>query len=128
MNGKKRPGYEQIVKYFNAALAAAVVVVGTLALSTGCSNNANQKSLPDPVTNRYLTKMIVFTMPDGFRNVAMGCNGTTGVYDTSRGAYKNSGADVASLPSAVATVKDDPYCAGQPTGGTNVLPPGITIP
>jgi hypothetical protein len=95
------------------SLAIGAVLVGIVGGITGCSSNANQKSLPEPVTNYYLTKQIVFTMPDGFRNIAVGCNGTTGVYDTSRGAYKNSGADVASLPSSIATVANDPYCKGE---------------
>lgn len=87
---------------------AVVAAIGALMLA-GCSNS-NQQSLPDPVTNHYLTRQIVFTEPDGFRNVAFGCNGKVGVYVTSRGAYKNSGADVASLPSTVAVVADDSNC------------------
>jgi hypothetical protein len=89
-----------------AALAA--ITVAGLALA-GCSNT-NQQSLPDPVTNHYLTRQIVFTEPDGFRNVAFGCNGTAGVYVTSRGAYKTSGQDVAALPSSIAVLADDPNC------------------
>lgn len=75
----------------------------------GCSN-FNQKSLPEPVTNHYLTRQVAYTLPDGFRNVAFGCNGTVGVYVTSRGAFKNSGTDVTSLPSSVAVLADDPNC------------------
>jgi hypothetical protein len=85
-----------------------VGVTGILAL-TGCSNT-NQQSLPDPVTNHYLTRQLVFTEPDGFRNVSFGCNGKVGVYVTSRGAYRNSGTDVASLASGVAVVVNDPNC------------------
>jgi uncharacterized secreted protein with C-terminal beta-propeller domain len=92
-------------KTVKLALAGTLLVAGL----AGCSNS-NQQSLPDPVTNHYLTRQVVFTEPDGFRNVSFGCNGTVGVYVTSRGAYKNSGADVASLPSAVAVVADDPNC------------------
>jgi hypothetical protein len=108
-------------------LAAVGAVVLTALGLAACGSNSNQQST-DPVTNRYLTKTIVFTMPDGFRNIAMGCNGTTGVYDTSRGAYKNSGSDVAALPSGVAVVPQDPYCTGQASGGTATPPPGITLP
>lgn len=85
-----------------------VVAVGTLALA-GCSND-NQQSQSEPVTNNLLTRQVVFTQPDGFRNVAFGCNGTVGVYVTSRGAYKNSGTDIASLPSSVAVLAADPNC------------------
>lgn len=99
--------------------------VGILALA-GCSNS-NQQST-DPVTNHFLTKMVAFTMPDGFRNIVVGCNGTTAVYDTSRGAYKNSGTDVASLPSSVSTVADDPYCKGETAGGTTQVPTNVTLP
>jgi hypothetical protein len=85
-----------------------LAMAGVLALA-GCSN-ANQQSLPEPVTNHVLARQVVFTEPDGFRNVAFGCNGTVGVYVTSRGAYKTSGTDIASLPSSVAVLADDPNC------------------
>jgi hypothetical protein len=55
-------------------------------------------------------RMKVFTMPEGFRNVAFGCNGSTGIYVTSRGWSKNGYGDVPSLPSAIAAVPNDPAC------------------
>lgn len=88
---------------------AAIGIALTIGLA-GCGSNSNQQSLPDPVTNNYLTHQIVFTEPDGFRNVSFGCNGVDGIYVTSRGAYKNSGSEVASLPSSVAVVMEDPNC------------------
>ena len=87
-------------------LIAATVTILALA---GCSNS-NQQSLPEPVTNHNLNRQVVFTEPDGFRNVAFGCNGTVGIYVTSRGAWKTSGTDVASLPSGIAVITNDPNC------------------
>lgn len=55
-------------------------------------------------------RMKVFTMPEGFRNVAFGCNGSTGIYVTSRGWSKNGYGDVPSLPSGIAAVPNDPAC------------------
>lgn len=53
--------------------------------------------------------LTVLWMPDGFRNVAFGCNGTTGVYVTSRG-WDESGVNLPSLPSGISTVPNDPAC------------------
>lgn len=53
--------------------------------------------------------LTVLWMPDGFRNVAFGCNGTTGVYVTSRG-WDESGTNLPSLPSGISTVPNDPAC------------------
>lgn len=86
------------------------VAAGFALLAAGCGN-VNQKSLPEPVTNHYLTRQIVFTEPDGFRNVSFGCNGIVGIYVTSRGAYKTSGTDIASLPSSIAVIANDPNCS-----------------
>lgn len=99
-----------IRKGWGPALASAVVL-GTLWLASACGDpsNSNQTST-EPTTNHTLTGQVTYTLPDGFRNVTFGCHGTVGVYVTSRGAYKNSGTDVASLPSTVAVLADDPNC------------------
>jgi hypothetical protein len=95
-------------------LALVVAWGGALALALalaacGDGSNSNQTS-SEPTTNNTFTRPVTYTLPDGFRNVTFGCHGTVGVYVTSRGAYKNSGADVASLPSSVAVLADDPNC------------------
>lgn len=78
-----------------------------------CSNDA-QKDAPEPkpsdITNGTHTQVI--QMPDGFRNVAFTCYGSTGIYVTSRGVYEASGVNVASLPSSIAAVPNDPHCVG----------------
>lgn len=56
------------------------------------------------------THLTVFWMPDGFRNVAFGCNGKVGIYVTSRGWVQNGSGDLPSLPSSISTVQDDPNC------------------
>jgi hypothetical protein len=56
------------------------------------------------------TKLKVFLMPDGFRNVAFGCNGKVGIYVTSRGWIENGAGDLPSLPSSISTVENDPNC------------------
>lgn len=56
------------------------------------------------------THLTVFWMPDGFRNVAFGCNGKVGMYVTSRGWTQNGTGDLPSLPSGISTVQDDPNC------------------
>lgn len=92
----------------NKRTALAALAVTALALA-GCGNS-NQKSLSEPVSNHYLTGQIVFMEPDGFRNVAFGCNGTVGVYVTSRGVYNASGSNITALPSGIAVIPADPNC------------------
>lgn len=94
-----------LASYVGLGLSAVAIGLGLAACG-----NFNQKSLPEPVTNHTLSRQVAYTLPDGFRNVAFGCNGTVGVYVTSRGAYKNGGSDTSALPSSVAVLAADPNC------------------
>jgi hypothetical protein len=100
-----------------AGLTAGLLIAGL----AGCSNS-NQKSAPavdceKPGSCVALARMAVIQMPDGFRNVMVGCWGTTLVSVTSRGAWPNSIDGIASLPSSVSLSAGDAYCAGVPTPG-----------
>lgn len=90
--------------------ALAAVALVTLA---GCSARATQQSAPDlePSGVAAGTHVKVFQMPSGFRNVAFECNGSTGIYVTSRGANQGTTDDASPLPSSIAAVPHDPACA-----------------
>lgn len=94
-------------KLRTAALIGAVLV----ALS-GCS--AVQQDAPEPTPENIIngTRTQVIQMPEGFRNIAFTCYGTTGLYVTSRGWIKGStDKNLTPLPSDVAAVPSDPKCA-----------------
>lgn len=79
-------------------LAAAAVVLA------GC--DVTHQDAPDPTaTNTHPgTHEAVIQEPNGFRNVAFECNGSTGIYVTSRGVSS----DV--ITSGIAVLADDPAC------------------
>lgn len=87
-----------------------VVGVAVVAALTGCG--AMKQDAPEPTPDNILngTHTQVIRMPDGFRNVAVTCRGTTGIYVTSRGWTQESTGDVVSLPSSIAVLANDPAC------------------
>lgn len=92
-----------------AVVATAVAALLTLA---GCPGDA-QESAPevDPANMIDGSNTTVIRMPEGFRNVSFTCNGTVGIYVTSRGFWQNGNADAIPLPSGVAVLADDPNCS-----------------
>lgn len=88
-------------------VAALVTLVALLA---GCSETKTDapEPTPDNIVNGTHTQVI--RMPDGFRNVAFTCYGTTGIYITSRGWMQESGQNVTSLPSSIAVQPNDVKC------------------
>lgn len=84
----------------------AVVVFAALALA-GCSG-PEQDDGPDPLPENIIdpATVRVIRMPEGFRNVAMTCDGSTGIYVTSRGCESCT-----TVGSGIAVVLGDPRCA-----------------
>ena len=86
-----------------------VAGVALLALALGGCDWNSHSDAPDPCNTgdncHAGTHQRVIKMPDGFRNVAVSCLGTNGVYVTSAGAGDT-------LPSSTFVLKDDPNCAG----------------
>lgn len=90
-------------------------VLGALALSVlllaGCSETKTDAPEPTPDNIVNGTNTQVIRMPDGFRNVAFTCYGTTGIYVTSRGWIESSvDKNITPLPSDLAVVGNDPKC------------------
>lgn len=85
-------------------------IAAALLLLTGCG--ATKSDAPEPTPDNILngTRTQVLRMPDGFRNVAVTCDGTTAIYVTSRGWSQESTGDVVSLPSSVAVVPNAKRC------------------
>lgn len=73
-------------------------------LVAGCGVKADA---PEPTSDNIVngTRTQVIRMPDGFRNIAFTCYGTTGVYVTSRGI-----AETDPQPSGIAVLPADPRC------------------
>lgn len=94
-----------------------VVVLATAAtavlLLSGSSCNPAQESAPevDPANMVDGSNTTIIRMPEGFRNVSFTCNGTVGIYVTSRGFWQNGNADAIPLPSGVAVLANDPNCS-----------------
>lgn len=90
-----------------------IAAVALLALLAGCTAPV-QTDAPEPtpsdIVNGTATKVI--RMPDGFRNVAVTCLGTTGIYVTSRGWVEASvDKNVTPLGSSIAVLANDPHCS-----------------
>lgn len=78
---------------------------------TSCS--ATKADAPEPAPSDIVngTHTQVIKMPDGFRNVAFTCYGTTGIYVTSRGWVEGSASkDITPLSSTIAIQGNDPKC------------------
>lgn len=93
------------MKKFIAAVACVFLVAG-------CGSES-KKDAPEPTPENIIdgTHTRVIRMPDGFRNVAITCYGTTGIYVTSRGWLQSQSTDVVSLPSSIAVLDKDPMCS-----------------
>ncbi len=87
-------------------------MAGAAALAlAGC--NATKADAPEPTPSNIVngTNTQVIRMPDGFRNIAVTCYGTNGVYVTSRGVYEAGGQNATPLASSVFVLANDPHCA-----------------
>lgn len=84
-------------------LAAVVLVIAGLA---ACSST--HQDAPDPVPGNVVnpSNIRVIQEPDGFRNVAVGCDGPNMVYVTSRGCDACT-----PTASSVYVVANDPRCS-----------------
>lgn len=95
-----------------AAMAASAV----LALSACGTGGSAKKDAPDVDCNAKpspcidLAHATILREPNGFRNIAFGCFGTTGVYVTSRGIYEVGAQNAVPLPSTVTVLANDPAC------------------
>lgn len=85
---------------------AGAVTVGALVALTGCPATKQDAPEPESGSIRNGTHTRVIKMPNGFRNIAATCEGTTGIYVTSRGV-----AETDPQPSSVAVLPNDPACA-----------------
>lgn len=84
-------------------LAIVFIAAASVALA-GCGTTHNDAPDPAPANITVGTNQKVIKEPEGFRNVAFACNGTTGIYVTSRGVTS----DV--ITSGISTVANDPAC------------------
>ena len=89
---------------------AAVTGLAVLAL-TGCGR-ASQKSSKDVDPSGIVTgtHAKIIQEPSGFRNISFSCNGTVGMYVTSRGAVNSQAQGYVALPSGIAVLPNDPNC------------------
>lgn len=88
------------------AMLAGGAIVGSVLLLTGCPATKQDAPEPESGSIRNGTHTRVIKMPNGFRNIAATCEGTTGVYVTSRGVAESD-----PQPSSVAVLPNDPACA-----------------
>ena len=92
-------------------LAVMMVGVALVIVLSGCSPDSKgdaPEPTPDSIVNGTSTQVI--RMPDGFRNVAVTCYGTNGVYVTSRGTFQTGSKDFVPLASGLFVVPNDPHC------------------
>jgi hypothetical protein len=84
----------------------ALIATALSVVLAGCG--ASHTDAPDPTAaNTHPgTNEAVMQYPDGFRNVAFECHGTTGVYVTSHGQTTDA------ITSGIAVLANDPACAG----------------
>lgn len=89
-----------------------IVASAVILLLAGCGSDS-KKDAPEPTPDNIIngTHTQVIQMPDGFRNIAFTCYGTTGIYVTSRGYLQGSANNVTSLPSDIAILDKDPKCS-----------------
>jgi hypothetical protein len=85
-------------------ITIAVILVGiggTLLIGCGATHQSGPE--PTAANTHPGTNEGVIQMPDGFRNVAFECHGSTGVYVTSR-------SQTSDITSGVAVLANDPAC------------------
>lgn len=94
----------------------AVAALAVLTLSACSIGGSAKKDAPDVDCNAKpspcinLTHATILREPNGFRNIAFGCMGTTGVYVTSRGLFEVGSDTAIPLPSSVTVLANDPAC------------------
>ncbi len=93
------------------SVAAAGISMG---LAFGLSScNPAQQDAPEPTPDNIIngTNTQVIQMPEGFRNIAFTCHGTTGLYVTSRGWVQGSvDKNIVPLPSSITSEPNHPLC------------------
>lgn len=82
----------------------ALASAAALALLAGCASTHQDAPDPTAANTHPGTNEAVMQFPDGFRNVAFECHGTTGVYVTSRGQTSDI------ITSGIAVLANDPAC------------------
>jgi hypothetical protein len=88
-------------------MVAGGLIVGLIVVGlASCSATKADAPEPSPSDIKSGTHTRVIQMPNGFRNVAATCQGSTGVYVTSRGV-----AEADPQPSGIAVLANDPACA-----------------
>lgn len=89
-------------------LILVLTVMGFVGGLVACG--ATKADAPEPTgsNNTPGTRIHVVQMPDGFRNVAVACDGTNEVFVTSRGAA----ADATPAASSVFVIPDSKRCGG----------------
>lgn len=88
-------------------LALAAALAGILA-AAGCTDTAHEDAAPIPTDRTAdLKNTRVWRLPDGFRNVTVGCDGPNLVYVTSAGGQDGN----YTIASGIYVVPNDPYCA-----------------
>jgi len=95
------------------AIKILLAICAVLFIVYGCS--ATKADAPEPTPDNIVngTNTQVIRMPDGFRNVAFTCYGTSGIYVTSRGwAEASATKDIVPLPSDLSVLPNDPHCGG----------------
>lgn len=88
------------------AMLTGGAIVGGALLLTGCPATKQDAPEPESGSIRNGTNTRVIKMPNGFHNIAATCEGSTGIYVTSRGV-----AETDPQPSSVAVLPNDPACA-----------------
>jgi len=84
--------------------AGIAIAAASFVLITGCSAAHTDAPDPAPANINSGTHQKIIQEPDGFRNVAFSCNGTTGIYVTSRGVSSDI------ITSGISTVANDTAC------------------
>ena len=92
------------MKPLTYVISFTITMAGVLALAAACSSAHQDAPDPTAANTHPGTNERVIQEPDGFRNVVFSCNGTTGVYVTSRGVSS----DV--ITSGIAVEANDPAC------------------
>jgi hypothetical protein len=97
----------QLLTTRSTAVIGAVILTFGVVAACGASGHGNAEVEPGGVDN---SKARIIQMPDGFRNVAAKCDGSTMVYSGSRGETSDK------VGSGIAVVPNDPRCPGVKSG------------
>jgi hypothetical protein len=100
-------GFRQHITLPRLGVFAAIGMLGFGLASCGAHQSAPEPS-PSDIMDGAHTQVI--RMPDGFRNVAVTCDGTTAVYVSSRGV--GTAGDGTQVSSGLAIEPNSPRCKG----------------